>query len=425
MCGICCVCSNAQDSVDWKDFIEKSSRVGRRGPDCNSSSHIDVGCRGKQLFLQGHVLHLRGQLTPQPLQDHNGNTLLWNGEIFGGLEIGDGENDTQVLLRELSGSVNPSHILSTMAKVQGPWAFIYWEEKTKCLWFGRDMFGRRSLLWHLPQNRKEPFILSSTQVGDQEFQEIPSVGIYCLHFNEVPTEGCDLQIHLYQREDSVWPGTLERVDNGQIFQDRLWSSQSEMSPVKFSLDTDLKFPSQMPKLNKALPSMDSDLEKCSDGLKTKLSGSESTGGHLKTKLSGSESIGDHQKYVEKLIQSDEVINTLADQLIDVLQQAVKKRIYNQPYLTLDSRRSADCTSGVKRSPCSQCKPHPPRKSDDLGTGKLPVTDEESRRENISFGGEDNHVAETHIDSTREEDHAKVAILFSGGIDSAVITALAD
>lgn len=32
----------------------------------------------------GHVLHLRGDITSQPLIDFKGNILLWNGEIFGG-----------------------------------------------------------------------------------------------------------------------------------------------------------------------------------------------------------------------------------------------------------------------------------------------------------------------------------------------------
>ncbi|XP_060081138.1 asparagine synthetase domain-containing protein 1-like [Ylistrum balloti] len=418
MCGICCVCSNVQDdqTVDWKDFIEKHSRIGRRGPDCSRSTQVESGCKGRQLFLQGHVLHLRGELTPQPLQDHHGNTLLWNGEIFGGLEIGEEENDTEVLLRELSASADPCNLLTTMAKVQGPWAFMYWEEKTKCLWFGRDMFGRRSLLWHLPQNRKEPFILSSTQIGDKEFQEIPSVGIYCLHFSDIQSEGCDLNIHLYPREESVWPGTLDKVDNSQIFKDRLGSGRSENSPLKFSMDTDLKFPSPMPKLNKALLNTDSDLEKkVSDDLDHKVSGSNA------------ELIDDHQKYIENLIHSNEVIGKLADQLIDVLQRAVKKRIYNQPGLSLmtDVQNSADCLPDVKRSPCSQCKPHPVFSNKTNESGKNPSTDEDTSTESISSRGEEECVAETKTSVTCEQENAKVAILFSGGIDSAVITALAD
>ena len=39
------------------------------------------------LSLVGTVLHLRGSKTPQPLEDEYGNILLWNGEIFGGIEV--------------------------------------------------------------------------------------------------------------------------------------------------------------------------------------------------------------------------------------------------------------------------------------------------------------------------------------------------
>lgn len=33
------------------------------------------------------VLHLRGTNTSQPVEDESGNILLWNGEIFGGLQV--------------------------------------------------------------------------------------------------------------------------------------------------------------------------------------------------------------------------------------------------------------------------------------------------------------------------------------------------
>ena len=39
------------------------------------------------MSLVGTVLHLRGTKTPQPLEDECGNVLLWNGEIFGGIEV--------------------------------------------------------------------------------------------------------------------------------------------------------------------------------------------------------------------------------------------------------------------------------------------------------------------------------------------------
>ena len=51
------------------------------------------------LTFAGHVLHLRGHLTPQPVVDDTGNILLWNGELYDGLAIAADQNDTQVSLR--------------------------------------------------------------------------------------------------------------------------------------------------------------------------------------------------------------------------------------------------------------------------------------------------------------------------------------
>ena len=64
----------------------------RRGPDCCKSVHKALHCAKEHscqvngLFC-GSVLHQRGNLTPQPLEDEGGNVLLWNGEIFGGIEV--------------------------------------------------------------------------------------------------------------------------------------------------------------------------------------------------------------------------------------------------------------------------------------------------------------------------------------------------
>ena len=47
-----------------------------------------VDINDMKLTLTGSVLHLRGtQVTPQPLVDDDGNALLWNGEVFEGLDV--------------------------------------------------------------------------------------------------------------------------------------------------------------------------------------------------------------------------------------------------------------------------------------------------------------------------------------------------
>ena len=39
------------------------------------------------LDLVGSVLNMRPPLTPQPISDDKGDLLLWNGEVFGGLQV--------------------------------------------------------------------------------------------------------------------------------------------------------------------------------------------------------------------------------------------------------------------------------------------------------------------------------------------------
>lgn len=142
----------------------------------------DVGVNGMKSIAQldfiGAMLQLRG-LNPisQPLQDASGNLLIYNGEIFGGIHVTDDSNDLEVLLHELerccfsdfhefnmNGSSNAEHgksIPDVLSTIKGPWAFIYWQEKSKTMWFGRDAFGRRSLLVHWPTCTDSRFILSS------------------------------------------------------------------------------------------------------------------------------------------------------------------------------------------------------------------------------------------------------------------------
>ena len=53
--------------------------------------------------------------------------------IFSTFQVKENENDSLVLLNILSSHdsdvSHSEHILSTMAKVQGPWSFVYWQVK--------------------------------------------------------------------------------------------------------------------------------------------------------------------------------------------------------------------------------------------------------------------------------------------------------
>ncbi|XP_063792789.1 asparagine synthetase domain-containing protein 1 [Pseudophryne corroboree] len=181
MCGICCTVSlTCPGDITYP---QENRNLRRRGPDSSqqiigSDRSHDYSC-----LFSGHVLHLRGKLTPQPLQDKSGNIFLWNGEVFGGVEISDLANDTQVMFEHLASCEDQHDLLSLFSKVQGPWSFIYYQRRSHCLWFGRDYFGRRSLLWRFSENLRTALCLTSVTeslAGSDaiQWQEVPASGIF-------------------------------------------------------------------------------------------------------------------------------------------------------------------------------------------------------------------------------------------------------
>ncbi|XP_037432780.1 asparagine synthetase domain-containing protein 1-like [Triticum dicoccoides] len=216
------------------------------GVDCDGGDKVGGGVGATELCFIGATLQLRGaEPVSQPLVAQSGSVLVYNGEIYGGINIANDQNDTQSLLSSLESccccdlhvadrdeaypcreSVGKSvpRILST---IKGPWALIYWQTDSKTLWFGRDAFGRRSLLVHWPTPDDSRFILSSvsppsfsrnnsaTEVSGLEagadpdfsdhtkvcyWEELPC-GIYSIHLKDLDNnaactkEGCVVRKH--------------------------------------------------------------------------------------------------------------------------------------------------------------------------------------------------------------------------------------
>lgn len=106
-----------------------------------------TACPSVYTFLQ-HTVYL-------------GNQLLWNGEVFGWddriahkFDLKYGESDTAAISQYLravigactSASAVAQIITTALASIHGPYAFIYFHKPSSSLHFGRDPFGRRSLL---------------------------------------------------------------------------------------------------------------------------------------------------------------------------------------------------------------------------------------------------------------------------------------
>uniref|UniRef100_A0ACD5Y6Z8 Uncharacterized protein n=1 Tax=Avena sativa TaxID=4498 RepID=A0ACD5Y6Z8_AVESA len=175
---------------------ELEEALRRRGPDSlrrhsfhlcadgtvlvDGGDGVGGGVGATELCFIGATLQLRGaEPVSQPLVAQSGSVLVYNGEIYGGIHIANDQNDTRSLFSSLESccscdlhvvdsdeaypcckSVGKSvpQILST---IKGPWALIYWQAASNTLWFGRDAFGRRSLLVHWPTPADSRFILSS------------------------------------------------------------------------------------------------------------------------------------------------------------------------------------------------------------------------------------------------------------------------
>lgn len=191
MCGICCVVAlSSQHTIC--DYFSKDlhCHLRRRGPDSSQQLIKTVSEPSYECLFSGHVLHLRGLMTPQPLEDVNNNIFLWNGEIFNGVHVGDSENDTEVMFRHLALCSSEADILSLFSSLRGPWSFIYYQASGHSLWFGRDYFGRRSLLWQLSNVSDGAFCLTSVSVNSEscnQCQEVPASGIFKMDLRDCAT----------------------------------------------------------------------------------------------------------------------------------------------------------------------------------------------------------------------------------------------
>ncbi|KAM9487070.1 asparagine synthetase domain-containing protein 1 [Clarias gariepinus] len=304
MCGICCVVSLTSSQCTPHDHVYE--RLRHRGPDhsqdvAKTSSDPEYSC-----LFSAHVLHMRGSLTPQPLQDDHGNVLLWNGEVFDGLTVEPEENDTKVIFDHLSSCKTSSDLLCVLSQVRGPWAIIYYQEEEHCVWFGRDFFGRRSLLWSWESDHSS-FTLTSVSccspvLSSSKCSEVPAVGVYRLDLKSRVKEE-SLKVEVYP-----W-GYLE---SGFTF-------EGLPSSVSFVVnDSGLVLSSPVPLMNMSISDTGSNFSNC-----------------------GPTPLDDLKKLLKNTRKRDTVCR-----LIDVLGEAVRRRVQHLPHQSKpDQARLAILFSG--------------------------------------------------------------------------------
>ncbi|CAM9361648.1 unnamed protein product [Chrysoparadoxa australica] len=125
--------------------------LARRGPDCSQQLKRTTteGHQAVQLHFFSSVLHLRGEtMAPQPAVDEFENVLVWNGQVYDGLDIPKQESDTTHVLKTVAreSPQTPESVQLALSTLVGPYAFIYYIAATQQLVFGRGPLGRRSLL---------------------------------------------------------------------------------------------------------------------------------------------------------------------------------------------------------------------------------------------------------------------------------------
>uniref|UniRef100_A0A1A7WPW6 Asparagine synthetase domain-containing protein 1 n=1 Tax=Iconisemion striatum TaxID=60296 RepID=A0A1A7WPW6_9TELE len=253
MCGIFCQLSLSGAPCERDKTV--CEYLQRRGPDSSWDIIITGTTSSYRCLFSAHVLHMRGLLTTQPLQDDVGNVLMWNGEVFGGLPVMPEENDTRVICRRLSSCRSPSEVLAVLSAIQGPWGFVYYQKAGDFLWFGRDFFGRRSLLWKFDED-----VLTLTSVAAQistpdrsNWTEIPAAGVFRVDLKEVePTGSVCFEIF-------PWAGTHLAFP---------WNESTSV-PIGYSAvlnKAGLELPSPVCSLNVSLPHELNKTEKHPDSL---------------------------------------------------------------------------------------------------------------------------------------------------------------
>lgn len=178
--------------------------IKRRGPDQQAQKFIG------STLVAGAVLQLRG-VGHQPMEDDVGNVLVWNGQVFGGLEVNENENDTKVILHGLANCESDLEMMRFMQKVKGPWAMVF--VKKGVVYYGHDRMGRRSLLRSLDGS-----LVVSCHLEQIDMEEVGNDGLYKVDGKEtVLLPWCDVEA------DDVFHG---EEGHSKLIRDDKWKLNS-------------------------------------------------------------------------------------------------------------------------------------------------------------------------------------------------------
>ncbi|KAL7057917.1 hypothetical protein AAHC03_017250 [Spirometra sp. Aus1] len=179
--------------------ISTLKSVERRGPDLSNSVFIDFKSEteARGFGFCSVLSHQGTEPFPQPvwIQDSKDQReqyrylMLWNGEAY--CHQGDAEiSDTELIAKSIGNSGGEvDDILGVFQSINGPFAFVLIEPEQKRIFFGRDRFGRRSLVCKLAAGLTSLECLSSLVPFDESTSEIDANGDTDTQWFEVPASG--------------------------------------------------------------------------------------------------------------------------------------------------------------------------------------------------------------------------------------------
>ncbi|KAI1482461.1 asparagine synthase-domain-containing protein [Daldinia eschscholtzii] len=247
MCGIHGVVSTAAiPSISQ----ELKNLLSNRGPDHFGKVYRELPFENGdcviRLNLTSTVLALRGDhVAKQPLESPvTGSVLCWNGEAWriDGQPISS-KNDGELILAKLdtidasSAESRESHILGVLRSIEGPFAFLFYDNQDKRLYFGRDRLGRRSLLSNQAEDDNTISFSSIADVPTTGWKEVNADGIYSLNLaTRLATPGgLKLDTHL-TRYDWVTSGGDNMVSSIGNFNMTLPPSDHKLDFSSLSVD---------------------------------------------------------------------------------------------------------------------------------------------------------------------------------------------
>ena len=215
MCGIGLTLFETSTPSELIEQKVKDS-IRSRGPDYQGKTSFHETNQNLRvewtLTLLASVLHMRGDnIVQQPYEDED-VCLLWNGECYSHSLVmkdesimpydiandTDNTSDTELIMKLIQFTLrkNVEHddttrlqsLANMFSNIYGEYSFIFYSKSTHCIYFGRDTFGRRSLLISSDAiiddkgSTVSHLILSSSALLDYSdpMRELPAGRIYSL-----------------------------------------------------------------------------------------------------------------------------------------------------------------------------------------------------------------------------------------------------